>query len=925
MNLLRKIYLVIFCLLSLTALNGAPAKHTELVLFSGDYRAELESRFAWTVHKLDFRNKPVLVGSGWMGAVIKNKVPKGQEPFVGTGHGGEIVKSLKILVDGREVKLTGVKSQSLRGQIIKVLKESVIGPLAHKSTITLTPQGLEQSFHFQVVGDTAKLLNMYMFMSIWDKPYSRWLTFSGQLNKGTFKHGNKFIDTGLTDWIGVFNPGTGIAGVCVYRLPERFNSFFWDRRVDNKHYIKYYPVKKHGAEFSGTAFISAFQTTSGAFAGDAEKQAAVIRKSLSDSNIRKIGKNAGESEIAAVEKEILKKIPGPLPFKIRYPVADGKVANAADFGLIEKGAPQANTVALQKALDYCRKNNIHKLIVPQGKYNFLKTTVDQRDQGKEYNHYTRRIYTLNLIGMKDFIFDGQGSEFIFEDLNLPRGKEILGGFFRILECERVQLKNFTIDWNWDRMPLGFKGRIVNVNPDKLTVDYKVSYNGKPIPDDFHVYAVRGWEPAINNRTTKSFNFYWRIAQSHKMIGPDILRFSFRDKAQMRGAKPGMWAIFKSKTHFFAVGIIVDENNDVSIDNIKIYGVPSSAINGRRNKSLEITNCKVMPRPGTEKVWASHSGFEIHNSLGYFKMANNYLEFTHDDALHFSSYFLGGGFKRINDNTLRILDLMYWQAADAFIVGDTYEFFNRDFSPTGFKAKLQSFKWTFVEGKGQAKHYVTAVFDRAIPKNINNQAIIFNTSSYGSGQFYICDNTIKNGLCHGLYIGEPNGIIENNRILNTAYPALVVHSVIRWKRWHIGYPPRNIIIRNNSIENCDTALRPPADVFIGGGIDPQKDDYFPGTYPVAKNILLTGNTIRNSQWQPLAVWSAENIIVRNNKFINPNRLPSKKNYGGTICLDHAKNVIIAGNQCIDDGNARDNGIAVRQGLCRNIMVGDNSGM
>jgi hypothetical protein len=920
----------IFIGVVMSGLTQAAPESVELRLQSGAYEAELESRFAWTLHKFKYENNPLLVGSGWMGTVIKCKVPKGKDPFIGTGHGGEVVKSLEIFVDGKPLKLAGKASQLIKGDYIKVVKQSQIGPLAHSSEITLSSKGLEQSFDFVVNKDASSLVNMYLFMSIWEKSMDQWLSapVGGKVVKGSFKHNNKFIQTGKVDWVALFNPENGLAGICVYQLPEKHKSFFWDRAVDNKHYIKYYPQKKRGSKFSCKSFIATFKTTSADFEKDAKSKAEIIKKDFftqkKTGNERLIG-GQSKSMAYALEKQIMKNIKGPLPFKIIYPDAVGKVVSAKDFGLSENGTAKANAIALQKAIDYCKSNDIRKLIVPKGKYRLLKSTVDARDRNGRKTHHSNRIFTVNLIGMKNFVFDGQGAEFIFEDLDMPRGREILGGFFRVLGCERVQLKNFTIDWDWNRTPLGFVGKIVKVDRKNLTVDYQVSYNKKPIPNDIHVYAVRGWDPKINNRTNNSFEFYWKIAKSHKMIGPNTLRFTFKNSAQIRRAKVGMWAIFKAKTHFFAAGFITDENRNISFENITIYGVPSSGMWARRNKFLEIMNCRIMPRPGTEKVWASHSGFEIHNSLGYFKMENNYIEFCHDDGLHYSDYFLGGGFKKLNDNTLKILGLMYWQAADAVVVGDTYEFCNRDYSSTGFKAKLKSFKWTFVEGKGVAKHYVTAVFDRKIPDSLKPDTILFNTSSYGKGQFYIRNNTIKNGLTHGMEVAMPNGIIENNRIINTAYPAMRIHSVIRWTRWHMGHPPTNIIIRNNYIEDVNTALRPPADLFIGGGIDPQKDDYFPSPFHIVRDVLIEKNTIKTSRWQPLAIWSARNVIIRDNKLINPNRLPSKKNYGGTINLSNVENILITGNVCEDNGKALDHGIVGRKGTCNNVILYSNRGI
>ena len=876
----------------------------ELILKSGPYKAELESKFACTLHKLHYKGKALLVNSGWMGSVIKCKVPKGQEPFIGTGHGGEVVKSIQVFANGKKINIVQ-KSQIVSGQVIKVIKDSTIGPLLHHSEITLTPEGLKQSFKFEVNGDMSKVEFIYLFMSIWNKSMNKYLAASKNepIQQGTFIHNNKFIQTRLCNWVALLNPKTGIGGLCTYSLPKSYKSFFWDRSKDNKHYIKYYPSKQKGSKFECEAYIQAIETNINNFQND------VIKKLIPT------------EDKALSEKALMKNIKGPKNFSIESPASNGKSINASNFGFSTSAKATDNAKALQKAIDFCRQNKISKLLITKGKYHLLKSNVDSFDKTKKLSHHSNRIFTVNLIGMQDFILDGQGSEFIFEDISLPRGKEKLGAFFRLYKCSRVKIKNLVIDWNWEKMPLGFLGKIKKVDRKNFTVDYDVSYNGKGIPLDYHVYAVRGWDKTINNRTTKAFEFWWKTAKDHKMVDSNTLRFTFKNAYQIRKAQEGMWAIFKTKTHFFAAGFVVDDNEHLSFDNIKIYGVPSSGMWSRRNKYMEIVNCKIMPRPGTEKVWASHSGLEIHNSLGYFKMENNHLEFTHDDGLHFSDYFLGGGIKKTGPKTVDILNLMFWQAGDAFVVGDTYEFRNRDYSPTGFSAKLKSFKWTIVKNK-TAKHFVSAEFDREIPDSLKNDTIIFNVSSYGKGQYIIRNNTFQNILTHGMEVLKPNGLIENNRITNTAYPAIRIHSVIRWTRWHMGHPPRNIIVRNNYIDKANTALRPPADLFIGGGIDPQKGDYYPSPYPIIRNVLVEGNTIKNSQWQAIAVWSAKNIIVRNNSIFAPNRLPSKQRYGGTIDLANVEDIILSNNKCFDDGKAKDKGIYLHRNGCKNVISENN---
>ncbi len=356
----------------------------------------------------------------------------------------------------------------------------------------------------------------------------------------------------------------------------------------------------------------------------------------------------------------------------------------------------------------------------------------------------------------------------------------------------------------------------------------------------------------------------------------------------------------------------------------VYGVYYAAFNGTENQYYEIVNSKVMPKPGTGRAMASHSAFEIHASRGFFRLENNEIYLNHDDGLHFSDAFLGGGLVREDSHTVVADRLQHYAAKHLIVKGDTLVLRRRDFSPTGWSSTIADFEWEMMFYKVSPNNRCRIRFRDPLPDVLPADGLLFNPR-YGVGQYVIRGNVFRNGLTHGLYVCQPNGLIEGNRIYRTAYPAIMLHQLIRWKRWFMGTNPGNVIIRGNSIEGCNTALREPADLFIGGGVD-DHSGYMPTSYPVTRGVLVEGNTITDSSWTPLGAWSCRDVVIRNNTIRNPNQVTSKDRYRGKgrLFVTHAQDVVVTGNTCVATKQTHESGIHVDATSTTNVLVEANTG-
>jgi len=625
---------------------------------------------------------------------------------------------------------------------------------------------------------------------------------------------------------------------------------------------------------------------------------------------------------------IRKNVQSATNFIVTIPDPQNKnILSAAAFGLSVTNSPAGNAAAIQNAINACKERGITELLLPPGQFKIGRLEGNPNEdlitKSSNYSHYTGRIYQIKIIGMTNFIFNGQNAELIFSDLpGIPSDKSRLGAYIIIKDCSKVFIKNLVLDWDWENHPLYFYGEISQIDQELSTIDY--SLKGTFFPEDLQVEIMREWDPVKKARRPDIFSLAMGNVKNHKLINSRTIRFAMGKNENVTGAGHGQWGMFKAKTKWKPQGFNIDINQNLTLSNIHIYGTPQNAVWARQNKNLRITGCVIGPRPGTEQIATCNGALEIHNHFGGFILENCEISYPLDDVLHFSDFFLPGSVKKINDHKMEVGGLMYFQSADTFIKNSTLEFRTADYEPIGFTAKIADYFWTMVEGKGQAKHFVTITTKEKLPRDMKPDTLLFNTS-YGIGGYIIRNNKISHGLCHGLYVCMGNGLIENNEIIGTAYPALMVHSVIRWGRWPMGHPPSNVIIRGNKIAQCNTALRQPADVFIGGGRDPQGGTYQPVEYPVAQNIILEKNIIEGTPWQAVTAWSCSNVLLINNVIRDPNNVSSPEGRKGTIFIQNASQVYIAGNERkIISGRPLDDGISISEHNSKNIVIGENKG-
>lgn len=265
----------------LNAGNASYSVHSgegsSLIVSAGDYRMRFAQKTSWTFRETYYRGKSIFVPSGFMQPVLNERsVPKGTDPFLGTGHRAEQVDTVECIVSNNGTAVVHPVREGLRvdGDVFTVRKKSrfvseISGYLyAHESRVTLSSSGIHEEYSFTAMSDCSTVNYMYVFMHIFTNTTHAWtvLDDKGAFVRGEFGDDNSFSLRKNIRYALVHDPvqNIGIALVYprVYEGKAGFWNSFWNRTYDNKLYLQIDPPRITGASFSYAIDVRAFEAPS---------------------------------------------------------------------------------------------------------------------------------------------------------------------------------------------------------------------------------------------------------------------------------------------------------------------------------------------------------------------------------------------------------------------------------------------------------------------------------------------------------------------------------------------------------------------------------------------------------------------------------------------------------------------------------------
>jgi hypothetical protein len=569
---------------------------------------------------------------------------------------------------------------------------------------------------------------------------------------------------------------------------------------------------------------------------------------------------------------------------------------ARDFGFSTTSSPEQNATALDQ---------LGQALTAQ------KASAVRFEPGDYPVQLRRGKAALVLAELADFTLKGNGARLVLRDA-VQAGSA--PGYLVIGNCQRLQVRALSLVWDWDNRPLAVVGRITEVGPEFLR--YEVVSGGQ-LQRDFVITGGREWDVASSRRSLAGYGAGNFAGGAAEIIDDKTLVFKGRPAGQ---PQVGMATLLPIPPRWSGAGVVLTGNNDhLTFDRLELRGVPNTAFTGA-SKHLWIHHSVVAPpRPGLFK--ACHDGFMPRANFYVFE--DNEVSYCNDDVMNFEAArlgtFLGGGVLAHGTHSLVADHLQKFASAEGIVVGATAFLATRDFKPLPWRSRLKSFEWQLgyhpVQGR-IPKNRCVLTFEDPVPslEGYSSKDLLLMIDQQNRGAFVVRNNQFNNNLCHGIWGGNGPGLIENNSFFHTGYPAIGVLMTLRWGRWYHGFYPEGLIIRGNRLEACNAVRRQPADLFVGASIDtPQRFETV--NYAVVKHVIIEDNEIRGSGQAAIGVFSAENVLVKNNRVIAPGRLPLVKEAVSPAAIFglHVNGLKLSGNRIDgDDGSVR--GIEMKQ--CEN---------
>ncbi len=566
---------------------------------------------------------------------------------------------------------------------------------------------------------------------------------------------------------------------------------------------------------------------------------------------------------------------GAAEFTVDMPKPAENTASVADFGA--KPENPDNCRGFNDAIRFCKANSIGKLVVPKGVYRFTGNDPVKFD------------------GLKDFKFDGQGSEFIWL-------KE-RGGLIEIAGCERVLFSNFLIDWDWDKDPVGSVMKVTAVAADGSSLDAVFPDYGKFPKRNMRIGSIEGLDPETmsvgsENGVNIGFEFYKGRADTppakYEWLSDNSFRLYANDPGKQsifaKEIRPGM--LFRIRHYIYdMVGISMYDNRHLTISDVTIYSCPGHGfLSVGEQHHWQFLNTDIKLRPGTKRpLTCSADHHHIARSQGFFKMDGCDFGFGGDDCLNVHD--TTGFASKSGERTLstRNMDVSYYRP------GDPVELRNDDYSPTGYTSKFVSKSG---DGKGR-KNVYELTFEDPLPEQKGSGFILFNRR-FGSHNIIVRNSYFHDNKARGLLLLADDVTVENNRFFHNEMGAIKIETGYTFNVWSEGYGASNIVIRDNKFENVNPigAYRNEKQPVIYMSVYLQKDPSIEKTmYPILNNILIEKNSFINNPGAIAYICSAGNVVIRDNSIVNSVSRIENQIFRGAIGASYASDVTIVNNKWV----------------------------
>lgn len=590
---------------------------------------------------------------------------------------------------------------------------------------------------------------------------------------------------------------------------------------------------------------------------------------------------------------------------------DGAIVLASDYGFSMTNSD--NAAALNRALEACRARKASRLVLAPGTYRCFgpKGVV--------------------VDGLTDFTLDGKGAVLVFwrklpQDWDAKKGEYAVGGGpnLKVSNCQRTLVRDLVCEWDWNRHPLAFWGRVVGRHLDdrdgESYVDFRLDgYRRYPLyPNPVPVQLILPKDRVDG----KGCRIYCELGgglfgSKNAWISPNMLRVwiwvpqpdrphgSDRDRRFWKGRNRIVCAgfnegeVYSVSHHYYGMsGMDLVASEHLTLRNVRLWSARGHGVGiGEGLHHLSFEGFRLAPPTeaearaaglgwhGPRPVTSTADGTHCRRSRGSFKFTDCEWTLNNDDCINFHD--CTGLARCEGERFLRVINpggTPYFGAA----IGHEIELLQEDYAPTGWKGKVVSLD------------YNTLTMDRPLPKQSGRFFVVYDRE-------YSTDNLLfKNCSFHHAPWAR-NLILSNNVTFDGCRFESFAGSPLRFQTcytpnvWCEGMGASNIVVRGCTFRNCADAYTVEgvsAQIFLGLRIPSHKG------WPEADVALIYDEVLRKQYEEMRAAKGALDVrpygkavgslLVENNRFVNPR--------GALVYAFNGDNVTVRNNRVVFDGKA-----------------------
>lgn len=538
----------------------------------------------------------------------------------------------------------------------------------------------------------------------------------------------------------------------------------------------------------------------------------------------------------------------------------GNTYNLSAYGLTPDNAQNSSPLmakALQEIAAQSANSDSTLIVLPKGRYDFYPEGASEREYYiSNHDQDNPKLVGLAFEGMKNVVFDGQGSELIFHGRMLP---------VSLLNSTNCTLKNFSIDFE---NPHISQVKILANDTARGGITYEVApWVDYEIRDSALVAKGEGWEHtpssgiAFEEKTKRLVYTSSDISVGTKgvvEVSPRVVRC---DRWKNPKLTPGTVVAMRSH-HRPTPGIFLSYNTNTVLNNIQVHYAEGMGLLAQMSENITLDRFSVCLRGDDDLRYFTTQADATHFSgcKGVISSVGGMYEGMMDDAINVHGTYLKVK-QRIDDKTL-IGEYMHKQSFGFAwgYAGDVVQFIDsKTMELIGNENRIATIEAVDAPVDKGVKQF-RIVFEESINPAIGEAGVFGIENLTWTPEVYFADNTIRNNRARGSLFSTPKPtVVEKNLFDHTSGAAILLCGDCNG--WFETGACRNIVIRDNKFINALTNMFQFTNAVIS--IYPEIPDLQNQQKYFHSNIVIEGNTFETFDTPILYAKSVDGLIFRNN--------------------------------------------------------------